>query len=140
MRRIKYRRYEFHDPDPEERKAPLFAFVYDVPYLGCCGIFPPRHILNWILEQGGSTGGMGPGATWEPFSVDQQEYDELWSILDTLDPQSLGETARYTIVKFKRDSTFDHITDWREWIHAVAEKHRDTYRRVMQGSENEDVT
>ena len=80
---------------------------------------------------------MGPGATWEPFSVDQQEYDELWSILDTLDPQSLGETARYTIVKFKRDSTFDHITDWREWIHAVAEKHRDTYRRAMQQPESD---
>src|SRR5207244_4552780 len=48
MRRIKYQRYEFHDPDPEDRKAPLYAFVYDVPYLGSCGIFPPRHILNWI--------------------------------------------------------------------------------------------
>jgi len=24
---------------------------------------------------------MGPGASWEPFTIDQQEYDELWQVL-----------------------------------------------------------
>ena len=66
MKTIKYTRHEVHAPS-EGREASLLSFVYDVPYLSCHGILPPLHLLNVHLQSGGSDGGMGPGAEWEPF-------------------------------------------------------------------------
>jgi len=137
MRFVKYRRHEFHNPKPEKREAALCAFIYDIPYLGSCGIFPPLHILNWILKRGGESGGMGPGASWEPFAIDQEEYNELLKTLATLDPKSLEETARYTSIKFNIDPAFDHIQDWKEWIQAVAEKHREDFHKEMRRVDDE---
>ena len=128
MRVIEYERHEFHG-DPEKRIADLPIFVYDIPYFGTCGIFPPYHIINDIFQSGGSQGGMSPGATWQPFQLERDEYDKLVQVIKTLNPKTLGEKARYTSVKFEFDSSFDHIKKWEKWLFSVCEKHRDSYHR-----------
>lgn len=128
MRIIKYKR---HYPSyAEDHEAILSTFVYDVPYLDGCDIFPPFHILNQILREGGCIGGMGPGATWEPFEITEEEYSELWAVLDKLDPESIGD--KYLLnksTKYSLDNSFDQIKDQWEWREAVCAKHRDAYLR-----------
>ncbi|MCP5305504.1 MAG: hypothetical protein H6953_08650 [Chromatiaceae bacterium] len=133
MMNIEYERHEFHG-EPERRHAELSVLVYDIPYFGACGIFPPLHIANQIFRSGGSQGGMSPGATWRPFDVSQAEYEALLHTIERLDPGTLGEQARYTRVKFERDADFDQIPDWESWLMAVCEKHRDNYLRRQGGS------
>jgi len=133
MKTITYKRYEFQD-DPEERTAELSTFVYDIPYLGACGIFPPRQILNAILTEGGAEGGMGPGATWAPFALSEEEYRLLVDQIRLLDPATLGNKARYTSIPFEFDPEFDHIPDWESWTFEVCKKHRDAYHARRSGS------
>jgi hypothetical protein len=128
MKTVEYVRHEYHG-DPERRSAELPVLVYDIPYFGACGIFPPHHILNEFLLTGGGDGGMSPGASWKPFELSREEYDELVQAVKLLDPQSLGERARYTLVKFDFDSSFDHIDKWEHWVEAVCQKHRDSFLR-----------
>jgi hypothetical protein len=129
MRIVKYQRHEFHD-EPEDREASLSVLVYDIPYFGPCGIFPPLHIINQYFARGGSQGGMSPGATWEPFEISETEYLELVETITHLDPGLLGDAARYTKVKFRFDNSFDHIRDLFEWLQAVYEKHRERNRET----------
>ena len=130
MRVVEYERHEFHG-EPEKRNAELSVFVYDIPYFGACGIFPPFHIANEIFQSGGSQGGMSPGATWEPFQLKKDEYDKLVNIIRTLNPGTLGDKARYKWMKFEFDSSFDHIAKWDKWLFSVCEKHRDSYHRKL---------
>jgi hypothetical protein len=123
---IQYERYEFRG-EPETRRADLVTFVYDIPYFGACGIFPPHHIINQIFGSGGSGGGMSPGATWGPFEITEEDYRDLVREIRQVAPESLGENARYTRVKFEFDESFDHIRDWESWLFAVCDKHRDSY-------------
>ena len=132
MRIIEYKRHEFHG-DPEERRAELPTFVYDIPYFGACGIFPPLHILNQIFETGGSEGGMSPGATWAPFTIDEKEYRCLVDKITRLDPNTLTNDSRYTCVKYELDASFDHIQDWESWISQVCNEHRDAYHTRRSG-------
>jgi hypothetical protein len=71
--------------------------------------------------------GMSPGATWKPFLLKKDEYHNLTQAIQSLNPKSLGDKARYTLVKYEFDSSFDHITNWEKWIFSVCEKHRDSY-------------
>ncbi len=127
---IHYERHEFHYPDPEPRTAALSVFVYDIPYFGACGIFPPFQIASQVFSSGGSQGGMSPGATWQPFSISQEEYNDLVERVRRTDPTSLKGKARYTMLKFGFDSQFDGIQDRFSWLTAVCEKHRDEYHRA----------
>jgi hypothetical protein len=122
LRQIEYRRHEFHF-DPESRKGSLLAFVYDVPYLGACGIFPPRHLLNQQLRGGGGDGGMGPGASWKPFELTPTEYAQLVAAIRAVPPKTLGTRARYTDLQFQFDSTFDVYRDYFDWLKASCAKH-----------------
>lgn len=130
MKVIDYERHEPHG-ESERRRAELPIFVYDIPYFGACGIFPPFHIINEIFQSGGAQGGMGPGATWQPFKLNSLEYEQLVKTVNALDPKSLGDKARYTWVKFEFDSDFDHIRRWEPWLFAVCEKHRESYHRRL---------
>jgi hypothetical protein len=139
VRQISYQRHEYTWPDPEDRSAPLLTFVYDVPYLDACGVFPPLHILNQILASGGSDGGMSPGATWEPFEVSAGEYDALVQGITTLDPRTLGDAARFKWLRFTFDPSFDQIEVWSEWMTAVCAKHREAYhRRIAEAQSGSD--
>jgi len=127
---IHYKRHEFHG-EPEERNASLSVFVYDIPYFGACGIFPPLHILNQILKTGGSEGGMSPGATWLPFTLDDRTYQVLVAEVEQLDPGSLGDDARFKFAKFEFDTAFDHVQKWEDWIMDVCDAHREGYHRKL---------
>jgi len=117
------------------RTASLSTLVYDIPYFGSCGIFPPLHICNQKFKTGGSEGGMSPGACWEPFEISAEEYAELVEVIETLDPSTISGEARYTRVKFEFDPSFDHISDLFQWIHDVCEKHRAGYHRRAFGGD-----
>ena len=128
MKTIEYERFEFHG-DPERRSAELSVFVYDIPHFGACGVFPPLHIANEIFSSGGFEGGMGPGATWRPFEISRDEYEQLVQVIRVADPKRLGDQARYAWVKYDFDGSFDHIQEWQPWLTAVCEKHRETYQK-----------
>jgi hypothetical protein len=133
MRTIKYERTEYRH-EPEKREAPLATFIYDVPYFGACGIFPPYTVINQYFAQGGFNGGMGPGAKWAPFKISKEEYDQLRQEVETIIPQTLGDQARYTRVKFEFDPSFDQISDLYAWMEAVCKKHRNEFHRKMARS------
>jgi hypothetical protein len=135
-RNVLYLRHEFRF-DPEPREAPLWAFFYDIPYLAACGIFPPRHLLNFRLGSGGGDGGMGPGASWEPFELSEAEYGEVLPYV--LDPEraSLALYARYPDQQWQLDPMFDHYTDWSDWLTAVCAKHREAYHARARAQSKE---
>ncbi len=132
MRAIMYERHEHTWPEAETCRAPLLTFVYDVPYFGACGVFPPFHVINEIFGSGGDQGGMGPGATWEPFEIGHDEYDELVKGVAVLDPRTLGPAARYVEMAFIFDHSFDTIETHLEWLAAVCAKHRDAYHARLR--------
>lgn len=140
-------------PEPVENS--LLAFVYDIPYFGACGVFPPFRLLNRLLLTGGDTGGMSPGATWEPFEISPEEYRELVAAVRSVPPESLRDRARYAHVPFKFDPEFDGDPatypvrakpkrwhrlpppdrpnkEYREWAGAVCEKHRDRWHAELR--------
>jgi hypothetical protein len=122
-RSVQYLRHEFRY-EPELRRAPLTAFIFDIPYMGACGIFPPMHLLNWKLSTGGGDGGMSPGASWTPFQLGEREYAQL--LRNVLDPDValIKELSRYSWQRWAVDPEFDHHTDYFEWMAEVCEKHR----------------
>jgi len=125
-RSVRYMRHELWF-DPEPREAPLWAFLYDIPYLAACGVFPPRHLLNARLRAGGGDGGMSPGASWESFEVSEAEYDEILPRVLSPDRGALAGYARYADQQWQLDPAFDHYVDWFEWLSAVCAKHREAY-------------
>lgn len=132
MRTIRYLRHEYTWPRPERRHAQLIVPVYDIPYFGACGIFPPLQVCNQIFAHGGSQGGMSPGTAWKPSGIDACEYAELAEAVRTLEPRTLADKARYAHVAFAFDSGFDHIADHLEGVHAVCEKHREAFHRRLR--------
>ena len=126
VRTVQYTRHEMLLED-ESRTATLDVFVYDVPSLDVCGIFPPLHILNQILCRGGGDGGMSPGASWQPFALSESEYAALLPLVLEPDLNQLKTLARYTRLALKVDPEFDGIQDYFEWMQAVAAKHRDAH-------------
>ena len=132
MRTVEYERHEFHG-EPEKVAAPIWAFVFDVPYLAICDVFPPLHVLNQLLESGGSEGGMSCGTTWQPFAISEAEYEELLALVLRPNREELEKYARYHTQQMCIDPEFDHIGKHLDWIMAVGEKHRDAYRKRVGG-------
>jgi hypothetical protein len=153
LRTVRYVRHPgpWHDPQPMENS--LLAFVYDIPYFGACGVFPPFHLLNQQFRRGGSQGGMGPGATWEPFELSLEEFRDLVEAVRTVAPESLRDRARYAHLSFRFDPAFDgppetypvraESTEWHrhippdlkeyvEWAGAVCAKHRDHWHAELK--------
>lgn len=126
MKNIEYFQHEPHCK-PEKVTADLVSFLYDVPYLSACGVFPPIHILNEILSGGGGEGGMGPGASWDPFKLTQNEYNALWDIISKTSLSTISEKSRYMLVKYWRDPEFEDIKDRFEWMEKVCNKHNERF-------------
>jgi hypothetical protein len=120
MRRIRYERGEFHG-DPEATENDLLSFVYDIPYLGACGIFPPFHLINRTFGSGGSEGGMSHGAIWSPFEITEEECSELVKAVAMVRPGKLINRTRCCKIQFQFDSECDNIADYREWVKAVCQ-------------------
>jgi hypothetical protein len=140
LRNVQYVRHEFHG-DPEPYAGLLLTFVYDIPYFNACGVFPPYHIVNQIFSNGGDTGGMSPGATWAPFTITREEYDELIAAVADTPVCEIQPHARYAELPMKIDHDFDHIQDRFKWMKAVCARHRDHWhdelRRTQQSSGSE---
>ena len=126
MNEIQYIQHEPHY-EPKKVTGSLVTFVYDVPYLTACGIFPPFEVLNNILKNGGGDAGMSPGTSWEPFALTKNEYNELWEAIERTDPKTLSNIARYTLVKFKRDHELENIHDQFKWLKSACDKHREWF-------------
>jgi hypothetical protein len=130
LRVINYAREEFHGED-EPCEGTLLAFVYDIPYFSACGVFPPLHIVNELFSSGLSGGGMSPGASWEPFTISEEEYNELVKAVRNTPVSELIPYARYAFVQMKFDHEFDFIVDHMEWMKAVCDKHRDVWHAEL---------
>jgi len=127
--------YYRHDPhhDPEAVTGVLLKLVYDIPYFGACGVFPPLHIVNQWFAHGGGDSGMSPGASWKPFTITAGTYRELVAQISNFDPSNFDDSSEYFRMKFVLDTSFDHIQDRFEWTRVVCEKHRDTFlERAMR--------
>lgn len=131
LENIPYTRHEYL-AGPEERTGALLTLLYDIPYFGACGIFPPLHILNQILLSGGGDGGMSPGASWEPFSISEAEYATLIELVRFTPVSEIRPFARYAFVGFRFDSSFDHMQHWPGWMKAVCNRHRDQWHRELR--------
>ena len=131
LRRISYVRHEFPGRS-SNREGSLLVLVYDIPYFGACGVFPPFHLLNQFLLTGGSQGGMSPGATWQPFSLSEQEYQDLAAAVRAVSPKTLLRKARYAQLSYKFDPSFDHHRDYFEWMSDVCAQHRNAWQRELK--------
>lgn len=157
LRRVRYLRYHgmWHGDRGDPVENSLLAFIYDVPYFGACGIIPPLHLLNQFLMRGGGTGGMSPGATWEPFSLTPEEYRDLVTAVRVVPPESLRDRARYAQVAFTVDPEFEGDPDtypvlgeaktwerrippeykeYNTWARAVCAKHRDAWHAKLRSA------
>ena len=125
MKTVKYQIWEFPEHKPHNRKALLSVFIYDVPYLlACHKVLPPLYHLNSVFKSGGSTGGMGPGATWKPFEISEGDYKELVAELPKSDLNEIKKYSRFAEDRAIIDKSFDHIKDYFEWRKAVADKYK----------------
>jgi hypothetical protein len=101
----------------------LSTFLYNLPYLTACNIFPPLHVLNIFLRKGQAGGSVSPRFTWQPFEISEQEYEEVLPKILNPDWAVLYKTLWRKRLPMKLDPTFDHINDRDAWIEAVAKKH-----------------
>lgn len=129
---FEYTRHEYHH-EPQKVRGTLLTFVYDVPYFGACGVIPPRHIADEIFASGGGDGGMSPVASWEPFEISQETWQQLLKQVRDTQPATLRKRSRYYHVSFIEDPAFDDIQDRFEWAQAVCEKHRSWYHAQQAG-------
>lgn len=133
---ISYVRDGFHE-ELEEITGKLLSFVYDIPYFGACGVFPPLHIVNFFFASGTCGGGMGPGTSWSPFVIDETTYAALVDQVLKTNPAQLEGKARFIEVQFIEDNSLDDIQDWFTWSQAACEKHRDWYHGKIKQCSSE---
>jgi hypothetical protein len=137
-RQITYTRYEFTAAQAGEEDtvhtSTLLTFVYDIPYFGACGIFPPLHLANEMFERGTLGGGMGPGTSWEPFTVSEDEYTALVEAIQETPLEEIKLHARYAFVKFKFDHSLHGIETWYAWVSACCKKHRESWHRELRNA------
>jgi hypothetical protein len=89
------------------------------------------HIMNQKPAAGGGAGGISPGASWQPFTISQEEFSLLAEALINTDVQKIGSQSRYAFRSMKFDPAFDHIQDRFEWPKAVCNKHRESYQKSI---------
>ena len=125
MRDVSYTTYWSYGSSGVKRKAPLVDFVLDILYLmENNGVIPPLHVLNEVLQGGGSNGGMGPGTAWRPFSIKEAEYKELVEALLQLDIVEAKKSHRYMMFqKVIVDESLHQCSTYHDWLRAVATKY-----------------
>lgn len=119
---VRYMRYEYGSGDTQ-CEVPLLIFVYDIPYFTTCDVLPPFHLINEIFMSGKIGGGMSPGATWEPFSINESEFEALRDDIRNTSIENIQSRSRYANVKFTIDNSFDHYKNRQEWSREVCKKY-----------------
>jgi hypothetical protein len=106
-----------------DREEALSIFLYELPNLTACNVFPPLHILNIVLLRGWAGGSMSPRFTWEPFGISEQEYQELLPKLLDPDWEVMCKKLWRIRLPMKHDSEFDDIADRYTWMDTACKKH-----------------
>jgi hypothetical protein len=117
-----------------EEHGTVSDLLSSVPYLLSARLVPPRHVVNDLLEKGGSDAGMSGGCTWDPFQITEQEWNDLVQDLhecEFVEPPEWVET----------------IDDWNSWVmifkYGYPEEFRDLERehreleRAREGAASE---
>ena len=125
MREVSYKTHWAYAGKGIKRKALLVEFVLDILYLmNTSGVIPPFHVLNEVLRQGGSSGGMGPGTSWRPFSIKDAEYQELVETLLKLDVAEAKKTHPYVYFeRVIRDESLETSASYIDWLQGVSRKY-----------------
>ena len=77
MKTISYKQSEFLMPWKWRKKDLLPDFILKIPYCIFMNFIPSKKALNEVLDSGSAGGGMGTGFYWEPFTLSEQEYQEV---------------------------------------------------------------
>lgn len=120
---VKYSRQEESNLNTEREEA-LSIFLYELPDLTACNVFPPLHILNSLLQRGWAGGNLNrPFFAWEPFEISEPEFQELLPKLLDPDWRVLSNRLWRIRLPMKTDPEFDDITDRHTWMESVCKKH-----------------
>lgn len=93
---IHYQRYWYFNQPPDEVDGTLKDLILDIPYFFAgIGVIPSLSVLNEVLSNGGSKGGMGPGTKWTPFQITPQIYETLVQSLLSMDIEREKELHPY---------------------------------------------
>lgn len=116
--------YVQHDDRAPSRhaEAPVWAFLFDIGYLGGCGVFPPLHLLNQVLLTGGKHPGV-TGTSWEPFELSRDEYTAILPSILSPDTVALQKYSRFPWQRFGLDGELDGCTDYIDWQRKACAKH-----------------
>ncbi|MBD2035113.1 hypothetical protein H6F76_08735 [Leptolyngbya sp. FACHB-321] len=123
---IRYSRKDWSHCECGDREEPLSTFLYDLPILTACNVFPPLHILNVLLLRGWVGGSMSPRFSWQPFEIFEQEYQEVLPKLLYPDWAALSNKLWRIRALMKLDSEFDRVSDRDTWMALVGKKHART--------------
>jgi hypothetical protein len=126
MRNIRYYQLPPIGSDDQPYKATIIEFILDIPYLLNYGLVPPLHILNEIFKTGFEDAGMSGGCKWEPFKIDQNEYEEIVKTLFAVSQKSYSLIEPPEWVK--------NPEDWHIWCqeYEMAIPHETFYRLSME--------
>lgn len=126
MRSVTYRtRWAYAGPS-QRRHGDLVDLVLDIFYLvNLRGVIPPRAVLNEVLSQGRSGGGMSPETAWRPFTITPEEYAELVQALVALDLATATKNHPYmsSIERFIVDDELNECTEYGEWLRRLVRKY-----------------
>ena len=90
----------------------LEKFIFMDPQLGMAlvglKIMPPLAVLNDAFSRASSDAGMGGGIEWRPFTIDEQEYQELVEFLFTNPDREIHF-----------DKQFDHLESFDVWLKQI---------------------
>ncbi len=77
MRNIRYQYLPPTGPDTIESSSALDKFLLELPHLFYMGYVPSLSVMNLFLSLGVDEAGMSGGAEWQPFVIDEAEYNEV---------------------------------------------------------------
>ncbi len=90
-----------------KKTGTLKELLENIPYLMIHKIIPPLKVINYILQTGKYDAGMSGGCTWEPFQINNEEYEELTKSL-------IASDKKYT--KDEPPDWVENYSEWHIWI------------------------
>jgi len=102
-------------------KSELDEFVFLAPHLGfilsVLKVIPPRIVLNDFFQREESNAGMGGAIVWKRFSINQEEYDKLVTILCNDSKKQLS-----------KDVVFENEVSFEVWHEKIMQKYQDDFK------------
>jgi hypothetical protein len=81
----------------------------NIPYLLSAGVIPSADIINEVLAKGRDDSGMSGGASWTPYQVDTNGFEELVTQLKAIE--------HYKSLEYiEPDSWVSNFEDWNVWV------------------------